>query len=223
MRPRPFEVVREVVAGMAGGTAFLISHWALAFPHWQLPAVDVALEFAVALGIYAGVRLAWTDRPGRLERWLGLDIPLRLELGDQDAESLRQALHFTADAARPRLTEPVREALARVVAAVESVLAVWDRCPLGGDAAHTVRASVTDYLPDMLERYLSLPRRYAIERRVRGSQTPRDLLLDQLGVLAEELEAIADDIHAGNASDLAAHGRFLQQRFGRNDPLRTED
>lgn len=218
---RPFEVVRELTAGLVAAVAFLLSHYLLAFPHWQIPGMAWALEVAVALAAYAGVRLAWSARPGLVERWLGLEMPLRPAAADTDPESLRAALHFTADAARPRLTEPVREALDRVVEAVEAVLAAQAAASAGREAAYTLQATVTQYLPDTLERYLKLPRRFATRREVRDGKTARDLVMEQLEILATELESIADEIHQGEAIDLAAHGRFLEERFSRHDPLKT--
>ncbi len=218
---QPYEVVREAAAGVLGGAAFLACHYGLDFPHWQLPGVAEALAAAVAFTVYAGVHLAWVDRPGRIERWLGLHVPLRPTLPDNDPDSLRAALTFTVDAVRPRLTQPVQDALDRVVAAVEAVLAVWRDSEIGREAAYTLRASIQDYLPDTLERYSRLPRQYAVERVVRDGKTSRDIVIEQLDVLADELNAIADDINAGNAADLAAHGRFLDERFARQDPLKT--
>lgn len=218
-RLQPFEIVREISAGLVGAGALLTAHYGLAFPHWQLPGVATALETAVAVTAYTGVRLAWSDRPGLIERWLGLHVPLRLEVPDNDPESLRAALHFTVDAARPRLTDPVRAELDRIVAAVEAVLAVWNDSDVGREAAYTLRATVQDYLPDTLERYLKLPRQYRVNRQVRDDRTPRDIVIEQLGILTEELHAIADDVNAGNAADLAAHGRFLNERFSRQDIL----
>jgi len=219
-RLQPFELVREIAAGIAGAVAFAVCHWLATFPHWQMPGVDIALEAGIGMAIYTGVRLTWAERPGLIERWLGLEVPLRPEVADNNPESLRAALRYTVDAARPRVSEPVQQAIDRVGEAVEAVLAVYDAAAASNDAAYTLHATVTEYLPDTLERYLRLPQRYATERKVRGDRTPRDLVLEQLKVLADELESIADEIHAGNASELAAHGRFLQQRFSRQDPLK---
>lgn len=218
---RPFELARELVGGMAAASTFLACHYALAFPHWQLPGVATALEVAVALIAYTGVRLAWTDKPGLLERWLGLEMPLRSAPVGDDPESLRAALAFTVSAARPQLTEPAQNALDRVVESVEAVLAAQAELPVRGEAAYTLKATVNQYLPDTLERYLRLPRRFAIRREVRDGKTARDLVVEQLDILARELDSIAEDMYRGNAADLAAHGRFLDERFSRQDPLKA--
>jgi len=213
---QPFEIAREAAAGTAAATAFLVCHYALTFPHWQLPGVAPALETAVALTVYTGVQLAWADRPGLLERWLGFQIPLRQPVANNDPESLRASLQFTVDAARPNVTEPVQEEIDRVVAAIEAVLASWDDADIGREAAYTVRATIEDYLPDTLERYLKLPRHFATTRQTRGEKTPRDLVIEQLHILSDEIYKIADEINAENAADLAAHSRFLEERFSRH-------
>lgn len=221
-RLQPFECVREISAGLIGAVAFLVAHYTLSLPHWQLPGAALALEVALALTAYMGVRLAWSERPGLIERWLGLHVPLRLEVADNDPESLRAALNFTVDAARPRVTEPVQTELDRIAEAVEAVLAVWNDSEVGREAAYTLRATVQDYLPDTLERYLKLPHQYRINRKVRDERTPRDIVVEQLGILVQELHAIADEVNAGNAADLAAHGRFLNERFSRQDILKNK-
>lgn len=220
---RPFEVVRELAAGATGAGAFLAAHYGLAMPHWQLPGVDVAIAATIGGAAYAGVHLAWSERPGPIERWLGIEVPLRLEVPDDDPQSLRSALTFTVEAARPRVTEPVERELDRIVEAVEAVLAVWADSEAGREAGYTLRATITRYLPDTLERYLKLPRRFRTQRTVRDGKTARELVTEQLSVLAEELESVAEEVHQGNASELAAHGRFLQERFSRQDPLRGDN
>lgn len=217
---QPYEIVREASAGIVGAGAFLAFHYALAFPHWQIPGVDVVLEAGLAAMSYAGVRTAWAERPGLIERWLGLHVPLRLEIPDNDPETLRTALEYTVNAARPRLTAPAQASLDRVVEAVEAVLVVWGDNEVGREAAYTLRATIRDYLPDTLERYLKMPRQYAVNREVRDGKTSRDIVIEQLDILAAELNAIADDVNAGNAADLAAHGRFLDERFARQDILK---
>lgn len=219
-RLQPFEVVREIAAGSAGAGVLVFSHYALTLPHWGLPHVDLGLALGVALLVYAGVHLAWATRPGPIERWLGLELPLRPKLADDDPESLREALRATVESARPRVTEPLQRQLDRIVDAVDAVLAVGGESAAGREAAYTLRATVTEYLPDTLERYLRLPRRFATGKPIRDGKTARDLASEQLGVLAEELESIAEEVHRGNAADLAAHGRFLDERFSRQDPLK---
>ena len=216
----PRDWLRELVAGLLAATAFLFCHYSLSFPHWQMPAIDQALEGVVAVASYAGVRLAWPTRPGLIERWLGLDDPLRPSLVDDDPETLRNALQLSVGAVRGQLTAPVQGELDRIVTAVDAVLAVRDQAGAGAELDYTLRATITRYVPDTLERYLRLPRRFAIEREIRDGATPRDLVVEQLRTLAEELESIAEEVHLGNAQDLAAHGRFLEARFNRQDPLR---
>lgn len=212
--------LRELCAGSLAAAAFLLSHYSLSFPHWQLPAVGLALETVVSLAVYVGIRLAWPRQPGLLERWLGLEDPLRPWVADDQPDTLRDALQLSVSAVREQVSAPVQEELDRIVAAVDAVLAVWDQAGAGAELDYTLRATITRYVPDTLERYLRLPRRFAIEREVRDGATPRDLVVEQLRTLAEELESIAEEVHLGNAQDLAAHGRFLEERFNRQDPLR---
>jgi hypothetical protein len=88
---------------------------------------------------------------------------------------------------------------------------------LGGDQrdVHSVMATVTSYLPEALGAYLRLPRSYADRRPVDRGKTSLMVLVDQLDLLAATMDDIFEAACRADAEALVAHGRFLEEKFGR--------
>jgi hypothetical protein len=80
-----------------------------------------------------------------------------------------------------------------------------------------VERTALDYLPTALERYLNLPRGYANRVPVANGRTARQVLLDQLALLEAKLGEVLDAVAKGDTDHLLAHGRFLEDRFGRSE------
>ncbi len=78
---------------------------------------------------------------------------------------------------------------------------------------HILIQTATDYLPRMLEYYLNLPVTFARFHPMKNGKTARQILLDQLTLLDNQLQNIALDLHQGDADALMAHSRFLQDKF----------
>jgi hypothetical protein len=90
-----------------------------------------------------------------------------------------------------------------------------DAFPPGSPDAFAVERTALDYLPTALESYLNLPRGYANRVPVSEGRTARQVLLAQLALLEAKLGEVLDAIAKGDADRLLAHGRFLEDRFGR--------
>jgi hypothetical protein len=76
-----------------------------------------------------------------------------------------------------------------------------------------LRTTAARYLPETLDAYLALPHE---ARDVPGPDdraTPRELLAEQLHVIAEGLAAIALDVSQSDRGRLAENGAFLRDRF----------
>jgi hypothetical protein len=107
----------------------------------------------------------------------------------------------------------------RVLKIRQIVLGILPRSgklPPGSPQLFIIDRIATDYLPTSLEAYLNLPRAYATSHRVQDGKTPKDVLLDQLELLENKVNEIADDIHRNDSDRLLANGRFLDERFGQS-------
>jgi hypothetical protein len=81
------------------------------------------------------------------------------------------------------------------------------------DAVYVLSRMATNYLPDTLDAYLRLPRSYAETQQLSGGQTAHQMVAAQLDLLAEKVTEVTNAILKGDSDALAAHGRFLAERF----------
>ena len=121
------------------------------------------------------------------------------------------------------------EVMAKVLKIRQIILGILPRSgnlPPGSPQLFVIERTATDYLPTSLQAYLNLPRAYATQHPVQDGKTPKEVLLDQLTLLETKMNEVADDVHRNDSDRLLAHGRFLEERFGRgpgprSDPART--
>jgi hypothetical protein len=111
------------------------------------------------------------------------------------------------------------EVMAKVLKIRQIILGILPRSgslPPGSPELFLLERTAADYLPSSLQAYLNLPRAYATRHPVRDGKTPKDVLLDQLTLLESKMNEVADDVHRNDSDRLLAHGRFLEERFGRS-------
>lgn len=102
----------------------------------------------------------------------------------------------------------------RIVSTVRETLPRLDNLGPGSYTAHTVVATATSYLPEAVGSYLRLPRKIADTRPVSGHKTSLMVLIDQLDLLAAEMDKVLLAASMQDADALIAHGRFLAEKFG---------
>jgi hypothetical protein len=76
-----------------------------------------------------------------------------------------------------------------------------------------VRTTATTYLPDTLNAFLAVPAAYRNTAPIRDGKTARQIVVDQLTVLAAKMKEIAHNAVQDDAQALLANGRFLKERF----------
>jgi len=82
------------------------------------------------------------------------------------------------------------------------------------EVSRTLSRTATEYLPNTLEPYVSLPRMYAEHKKVRDGRTPEQLVCEQLGTIKATVDDILDGILRREADKIAANGEFLNSMFG---------
>jgi hypothetical protein len=132
-----------------------------------------------------------------------------------DPANLNRAMATQERRLRGRAPADVLAAVGRVHGLVREVLEHPHAFPPGSPDAFVVERTALDYLPTALESYLNLPRGYANRVPVSEGRTARQVLLDQLALLEAKLGEVLDAIAKGDSDRLLAHGRFLEDRFGR--------
>ncbi len=157
---------------------------------------------------------------GFWDRLLGREEPSAPEGADEVAAAPTEA-DIGAALARveslvsdPAVPAVVRSRALRVTGTVRKTLPRLALLGLGSYDAYSVVATATDYLPEAIGAYLRLPRDWADSRPVDRGKTSLLLLIDQLDLLANTMDAIYDAANTTDAAALISHGRFLQERFG---------
>jgi hypothetical protein len=120
-----------------------------------------------------------------------------------------------------RIRRRVPDVVARRVKYISgSIVDSLRRADSLGEGSHEVFGLVktaTDYLPTALQTYLDLPRHFADRRVVVDGKTPLVLLIEQLDLLITKMDEIAEAVNRADSDKLIAHGRFLDEKFGKDD------
>ena len=129
-----------------------------------------------------------------------------------DADAINRALR--------RLSGGVQNAPPDIAAKTQAIIAqLQELVPrIAGttttsDAVYVLSRMATDYLPNTLDVYLRLPRTYAETQKLSGGQTAHQMVMAQLDLLAEKVTEVGSAILKGDSDAIAAHGRFLAERF----------
>ena len=151
----------------------------------------------------------------RVRRYLARRKPIDLSTGF-DPNNVKQAL----DTQVRMITGKVPpEVMAKVLKIRQTILGILPRSgslPPGSPELFIIERTATNYLPTTLQAYLDLPSAYATRHPVQDRKTPKDVLLDQLTLLETKMNEVASDVIRNDSDRLLAHGRFLQERFGRS-------
>jgi hypothetical protein len=170
-------------------------------PFWPL-----AVVAAYAVGALVAPR-------ERVDLRLGLGAGASAEQLQSQLKVLRRSLRGEAR----RLDQDAEQVVGKVLDALDEIVKRWDQLATAPDQQHTVEQMIGDYLPTSIQRYLNLPRTYALSTRVAGRKSAHDELMDQLGILQTEAERIRDAVYSRDLAALGDQGRFLQDKFGKSD------
>ncbi|MDO5628320.1 MAG: hypothetical protein Q4G43_08380 [Mobilicoccus sp.] len=130
---------------------------------------------------------------------------------DDVAQALDRAEALVDEGAAPSV---VASRVRRVTATVRDTIPQLQVLGLGSDHAYSVMATATDYLPEAVNGYLRLPRRFADTRPVDEGRTSLMVLVDQLDLLGATMDRIFDAVCRDDAAALVTHARFLDDKFG---------
>ncbi|HVP22132.1 MAG TPA: hypothetical protein VMS73_09760 [Anaerolineaceae bacterium] len=84
----------------------------------------------------------------------------------------------------------------------------------GGDYnIYTIKQTALDYLPASLQNYLNLPPAYANLHVVKDGKTSKQLLLEQLNLLDQEMKEVVQAVYANDTQKLMVQGQFLKEKF----------
>jgi hypothetical protein len=131
-----------------------------------------------------------------------------------DVREIGRALDESVRLTSGRLPADIQAKVAEIRREILELLPSTIDFPLGSEDLYVIQRTATDYLPSTLQAYLALPDAYAT-REVAGGKTPLRLLGEQLQLLDDRLDEIAEAVHHQDVDRLVLNGRFLEDRFGR--------
>ena len=159
--------------------------------------------YAIVAGSYAIGALAARD--GGV-----LETQLNEQMNVNDAVA---GVAKLAAEAQKRLPPDIASQVAEIATAVEEILPRLAARNVADATFVDVRATATTYLPDTLNAYLAVPAAYRNNAAIRDGKTARQIVVEQLTVLAAKMKEIAQDAVVNDAQSLLANGRFLKERF----------
>jgi hypothetical protein len=139
--------------------------------------------------------------------------------GEPNAEQMRAALNRIAEESQKRLPDELAAKVASIQATILELLPKLDRTTIDRQDLFALERTVSDYLPNTLDNYLTLPRAYAHTHVVANGKTAEQLLGDQLDLIDQKMKEISNAVAEDDVGKLLAQGRFLEERFGRNTDL----
>lgn len=139
--------------------------------------------------------------------------------GTLDAGQMRSALERLQREAGSRLPAELVPKVAAISQTILEIVPKVNASTIDSQDLFVLERTVTDYLPSTLNAYLTLPRAYANSRVVQNGKTAKDLLVEQLDLIEEKMQAISEAVSRDDLNKLLAQGRFLEDKFGANDEL----
>jgi len=139
--------------------------------------------------------------------------------GDLDTGQIKDALDRIVDESKRRLPDDLAAKVIAIQATILEILPKLSATTIDRQDLFALERTVSDYLPQTLDNYLTLPRAYANSHTVSYGKTPAQLLGEQLDLIGEKMKEIADAVAKDDVGKLLAQGRFLEERFGKNTDL----
>jgi len=178
----------------------------------SLAIIGLALFFAgliadwwlpIVLGLYAA---GWLATPGNHE----LALQVRNEATQAD---LIDSLDELLAQSKSRLPHEAVERLLRIQAVVHEVAPKLFSGDVTMDYVVTLVHAVTRDLPATVKNYLRLPSAFANLHALEDGKTSKQLLIEQLDILDQQLAKTAQDIYKDDAQALISNGWFLKEKF----------
>ena len=180
-----------------------------------------ALLFAGVIGPGWGLITAGLYAAGWTAGWAGRRAP-DIERRIEDSLTVEQTLEHLdklVSQVQPLLTTDMQQQLASVRTSVAEVLPRLVGARNHDADLFTVRETVLRYLPETLANYVALPPVFRNSHALKDGKTARQLLAEQLALLASKMREIVANVAGADAQALLANGKFLEMKFQQPDFL----
>ncbi len=124
-----------------------------------------------------------------------------------------------------RLSPTLRTAVLDVCGRLEELLAQWERTKgaLSLEEEFHARHIALSYLPEALRGYLSIPKGFALEKRLENGRTAHDTFAQTLADLGSKVDQLRDDLAGQDAQAFLSHSRFIDYKFARPGSVLDDD
>jgi hypothetical protein len=146
----------------------------------------------------------------------GRKKPVRLADSIDSRDAVR-SLEEIQRKIRRRVPHFVAKRVKYIAASITDSLRRADSLGEGSSEVFGLVKTATDYLPTALQAYLDLPPTYADRKVVADGKTPLMILIEQLDLMKTKIDEIAEAVNRADSDKLIAHGRFLAEKFGKDD------
>jgi len=180
----------------------------------SLGLVGLGLHFAGVINALWGPIVAGLYGVGALVFPSSRSVDLREEFRTAD---VHKALMKLVAEVRGKVPEDIMTKVSGIADTIEGILPRVGQLDSGSPELFVLQRTATDYLPTALETYINLPRAYATVHPISGRKTAKQVLADQLDLLQAQMSGISDAVNKNDTDKLLAHGRFLEEKFGRKD------
>jgi hypothetical protein len=135
-------------------------------------------------------------------------------------DALIEQLDRMVKAARPQLNPAMLGRLDSIRRSIQEVLPRLTEARGFDDNLFTVRETIARYLPETLANYVTLPPAFRATHVLKDGKTARELFLEQLVMLDEQMQEVVANVARGDADALLANGQFLEAKFRDRDFIR---
>lgn len=159
--------------------------------------------FLIVIGLY-GIGVLATPHSQKYE----------LSLTNQlTAEDIRMELEELVRKIKGKVPKEVFEVVQSIKASIFEVLPQIVDLSSSDYNIFTIKETALNYLPASLQSYLNLPPVYANLHPVKDGKTSKQLLLDQLSLLDQEMKEIVQAVYTNDTQKLMVQGQFLKEKF----------
>ncbi|UCH26216.1 MAG: PspC domain-containing protein [Trueperaceae bacterium] len=138
----------------------------------------------------------------------------RVVARETPVDDMNRTLDELVERIRGKVSEDIFKKVTNIRAAIVSVLPQIAELGAGTtQEAYNVKQTALEYLPDALDKYLSLPDGFAETTKLSNGKTAKETLLEQLELLETTMKDIVGDVYEEDAQALLIHGRFLKEKF----------
>ncbi len=147
------------------------------------------------------------------------DLELKQNLADTE---IKNALEQMIGKAKRRLPPEAVAHCERIKTLVVEMLPRI-RTAQGTQDAFAIKQAALDYLPHTLENYLALPPAYASLHPIKDGKTAKVILLEQLTLLEQSVQAASSNVLQGDAQKILVNSRFLEDKFAKPEQFFTSN